>query len=80
MFARRMKAYRNEYKVPESAFAHVSVKAYENANLNPLAHMHDAKMTFDRAATANDKNPNFLVCFDHSSVLFRSFAMRLDES
>jgi len=60
MFARRMKAYRAKYNIPESNFAHVSVKAYDNANLNPLAHMHAVKMTLEQASKANEKNPNFL--------------------
>jgi hypothetical protein len=41
-------------------FARVSVKAYANANKNPLAHMHAVKMDLDTASTASDKNPNFL--------------------
>lgn len=60
LFAKRLKAYRNEYKVPESAFAHVACKAYDNANLNPLAHMHAVKMSFEQAAAPGPKNPNFL--------------------
>ena len=60
MFARRMKAYRNQYGVTEAQLAHVVVKAYENANLNPLAHMHLKKMTLEAASAASDTNPNFL--------------------
>lgn len=60
LFAQRMKAYRNEFNVPEDAMAHTVVKAYENGNLNPLAHMHLKKMTFDDAKAASDTNPNFL--------------------
>jgi len=60
LFARRMKAYREKFNVPEEAFAYVSCKAYDNANLNPLAHMHNVKMTFEQASKAGDKNPNFL--------------------
>lgn len=60
MFARRMKAYRNQYGVSEEQIAHVVVKAYENANLNPLAHMHTKKMTLEQASKASETNPNFL--------------------
>jgi acetyl-CoA acetyltransferase len=41
-------------------FARVSVKAYSNANKNPLAHMQAVKMDLDTASTASDRNPNFL--------------------
>ncbi|MED5356855.1 MAG: thiolase domain-containing protein, partial [Pseudomonadota bacterium] len=37
-----------------------SVKAYGNANLNPLAHMYTVSMSLDRARTADARNPNFL--------------------
>ncbi len=60
MFARRMKAYRNQYGVSEAQLAHVVTKAYENANLNPLAHMQLKKMTLELASKAGDTNPNFL--------------------
>ena len=55
-----MKAYRNEFNVPEDGMAHVIVKAYENANLNPLAHMHAKRMSFEEASQASDTNPQFL--------------------
>jgi acetyl-CoA acyltransferase len=60
LFARRMKAYCEAHGVTPADIAPVSVKAYANGNKNPLAHMHAAKMTLERAATANEKNPNFL--------------------
>lgn len=41
-------------------FAKVSVKAYGNANKNPLAHMHAVKMDLQTASTPSDRNPNFL--------------------
>ena len=59
MFAMRAKAYREAYGVEESAIDSVAVKAYENANKNPLAHMQNAKMSMERAV-ASDRNPRFL--------------------
>lgn len=61
LFAQRMKAYCEHYKVDMRDVARVSVKAYANAAKNPLAHMHTApKLTLDAAATASDSNPSFL--------------------
>lgn len=60
LFARRMKAYCEAYGVTPADIAPVSVKAYANGNLNELAHMHSIKMTLEQAATASDRNPNFL--------------------
>ena len=60
LFARRIKAYCEAHKVSPSVIAPVSVKAYANGNLNPLAHMHKVKMPLALAAEASDKNPNFL--------------------
>jgi acetyl-CoA acyltransferase len=59
MFAMRAKAYREAYGVEEQVVDQVAVKAYANANKNPLAHMHSAKMSLERAA-ASDRNPRFL--------------------
>lgn len=60
LFAQRMKHYCKTHNVGPKDFARVSVKAYANANKNPLAHMHAVKMDLDTASTASDKNPNFL--------------------
>jgi acetyl-CoA acyltransferase len=60
MFAARAKAYRSEHGLTEEQLAHVSVKAYANANRNPLAHMTAARMDLERAATASERNPAFL--------------------
>ena len=60
LFARRMKAYRAEFGATEEAIGSIAVKAYENANKNPLAHMHAVKMTQEVASKAGPKNPNFL--------------------
>lgn len=60
LLARRAKAYKEAYGLTDRDLAHFSVKAYANANRNPLAHMHTVKMTLEQAATASDANPNFL--------------------
>lgn len=60
LFARRMKAYCIAHGITPADIAPVSVKAYANGNLNPLAHMHTAKMTLEKASSASDSNPNFL--------------------
>jgi acetyl-CoA acyltransferase len=60
LFARRTQAYRDAFGVAEEAIGHVAVKAYGNANKNPLAHMKAKTMTLDVAGSANDRNPCFL--------------------
>jgi acetyl-CoA acyltransferase len=60
LFARRTKAYRDAYGVSEEDIGHVSVKAYSNANKNPLAHMKARNMSIEVAGSANDRNPCFL--------------------
>jgi acetyl-CoA acyltransferase len=60
LLARRAKAYKAAYGLTDHDLAHFSVKAYANANRNPLAHMHTVKLTLEQAATASDTNPNFL--------------------
>lgn len=60
LFARRTKAYRTAFDVPEEDIGRVAVKAYANANRNPLAHMKAVKMPLELAASASDKNPCFL--------------------
>jgi acetyl-CoA acyltransferase len=60
MFARRIKGCLAAGLVTPRDLALLSVKAYGNANKNPLAHMHFAKMTLELAEVASDKNPNFL--------------------
>ena len=59
LFARRIKAYGTAYGLTESDLAHVSVKAYANANKNPLAHMRAVTMTHEQAA-GDERNPKFL--------------------
>ncbi len=60
LFARRTKAYREAFGVSEEDIGHVAVKAYANANKNPLAHMKARPMSLEVAASANDRNPCFL--------------------
>lgn len=47
IFAEIMAAYMAEYAVTERDLAHIAVQEYANANLNPLAHMHTAKVSLD---------------------------------
>lgn len=57
LFGRRAKAYLDKYSdVSLTDISAVAVKAYENANRNPLAHMHTKQMTLKRAERA----PTFL--------------------
>ncbi|MEE8436259.1 MAG: hypothetical protein V3S64_15845 [bacterium] len=60
ILARRTKAYKEAHGLTDRDLAHFSVKAYANANRNPLAHMHAVKMTLEQAETASDSNPEFL--------------------
>jgi acetyl-CoA acyltransferase len=60
MFARRAKVYKDTFGVTDEDIAPVVVKAYANGNKNPLAHMREIKVDFDRAAHASDTNPQFL--------------------
>jgi acetyl-CoA acyltransferase len=60
LLTRRAKAYKEAYGLSDLDLAHFSVKAYSNANRNPLAHMHTVKMTLEQAAAVTDANPNFL--------------------
>ncbi len=60
LFGRRTKAYRERFGVTEEDIGRVAVKAYANANRNPLAHMKARKMDLATASSANDRNPCFL--------------------
>lgn len=59
LFARRTKAYRERFGVLEEDIGRVAVKAYDNANKNPNAHMKAVSMSFEKAAKAGERN----VCF-----------------
>jgi acetyl-CoA acetyltransferase len=60
ILTRRTKAYKEHYDLTDRDLAQLSVKAYSNANRNPLAHMHAVKMTLEDAESAGDKNPRIL--------------------
>ncbi len=60
LFGRRTKAYRAAFGVTEEDIGRAAVKAYGNANKNPLAHMRARKMDLDTAAASSEKNPTFL--------------------
>jgi acetyl-CoA acyltransferase len=60
LLTRRTKAYKEAYGMTERDLAHFTVKAYRNANRNPLAHMHAVRMTLDQAAVASGSNPQIL--------------------
>jgi acetyl-CoA acyltransferase len=60
LFARRNKACLQDTALTEEDLAHVSVKAYANANRNPLAHMRTRKMSLEVAASDSELNPCFL--------------------
>lgn len=60
LLTRRAKAYQARYGLTARDLAQLTVKAYSNANRNPLAHMHAVKMTVEEAESAGDHNPHFL--------------------
>ena len=60
LFAARTKAYREKFGVSEEDIGRVAVKAYANANRNPLAHMRAVTMDLPTASAPSDKNPTFL--------------------
>ncbi|MBI3924309.1 MAG: hypothetical protein HY319_02095 [Armatimonadetes bacterium] len=60
LFARRARAYAEAYKLDLGELAHFTVKAYRNANRNPLAHMRAGRITFEEASSAGEHNPQFL--------------------
>jgi acetyl-CoA acyltransferase len=60
LFARRTQAYRSAFGVTEEDIGRVAVKAYANANKNPLAHMKAVRMSLEVASSAGDANPCFL--------------------
>lgn len=60
LFARRIKHYLASTDGTEEDLGLIAVKAYSNANKNPLAHMKARSMSIEVAGSANDRNPNFL--------------------
>ncbi|MCB9759012.1 MAG: thiolase domain-containing protein [Alphaproteobacteria bacterium] len=69
LFARRTRHYREAYGTSEETIGRAAVKAYANANRNPLAHMHARKMTLEQASEASDRNPAFLSNEDFQAFL-----------
>ena len=69
MFARRAKYYMDATDTTEADIAHAVVKAYANANRNPLAHMREVKVDLEKASAASDRNPNFLKNPDYREYL-----------
>lgn len=60
LFARRVKATHHAFDWTFEDQARVSVKAYHNANRNPLAHMKAVKLDLATASATSDANPAFL--------------------
>ncbi|MEZ4316041.1 MAG: hypothetical protein R3F61_00985 [Myxococcota bacterium] len=60
LFGWRTKHYREKFGVTEEDIGRVAVKAYGNANKNPLAHMQAVTMDLETASKAGDRNPTFL--------------------
>jgi acetyl-CoA acyltransferase len=60
LFAQRTRAYMASTDLTHEDLGRVAVKAYSNANCNPLAHMQAVRMTLEKAGQASDRNPNFL--------------------
>jgi acetyl-CoA acyltransferase len=82
VFARRIKGCSEAYGMSHDDLAHVSVKAYENANKNPLAHMHHVKMDYQSALDGacflgNEELNPFLKTSDCSQVSDGASAMIL---
>lgn len=60
LLARRAKAYKEKFDLSDRDLAQFAVKAYANANRNPLAHMHTATMSLEHAECSGDHNPEIL--------------------
>ncbi len=60
MFARRAKHYKENFGVSDEDIAHVTVKAFENGNKNPNAHMREVSWDLESASKPGKKNPAFL--------------------
>lgn len=56
LFARRAKAYMDEYGVSREAIAQAVVKAYRNGQKNPKAHMRAVSLDLATATAITDKN------------------------
>src|SRR5690606_2813095 len=60
LFAARVKAAREAYGLTDEDLGRVAVKAYANANRNPLAHMKAVTLDLETASASDDRNPCFL--------------------
>ena len=60
LFAKRNKAYMEKFNVSFEDISRVSVKAYQNANKNPKAHMKAVTLDLPTASTTSRTNPEFL--------------------
>ena len=69
LFARRTKHYLGAFDCTEEDIGRAAVKAYSNANRNPMAHMHKKSVDLELAGKASERNPNFLTNPDFSSFL-----------
>jgi acetyl-CoA acyltransferase len=82
LFGRRAKAYCEAFGVTAEDIDSVSIKAYHNANKNPLAHMKAAKMDAETAASSykfltNEKYKPYVKVSDCSQVSDGASAMLL---
>jgi acetyl-CoA acyltransferase len=59
LFARRGKAYKEAFGATSEDFDHITVKAYNNGNKNPKAHMKNVTMSLEKAAPS-ERNGFFL--------------------
>ena len=69
LFGQRTKAYREAFGVTEEDIGRAAVKAYSNANRNPLAHMKAKRMDLATAGSVNEKNPCFLQNPDYAPYI-----------
>jgi len=60
LFAKRIRAAHDAWGLSHDDLGHFALKAYNNANKNPNAHMVAKHVTYDWARAAGDGNPNFL--------------------
>lgn len=60
IFAIRNRECQTAWGITDEDLGRLAVKAYGNANRNPLAHMRAVKMDLATAGSLNDKNPGFL--------------------
>ena len=55
LFAVRARAYKQAHGATEDDLHQVVLKAYDNANRNPLAHMHSTRLTLDELQSSNNR-------------------------